>query len=120
MERLENPVAVLHEVNARLASLLVRLKPGQVDDGTFIAEGLLRSLLTDLDLAATLVRDIASRAPDRVAQQEVTQYREHLLGIREALPGIQLRLLSEHSRLTAQRTHLQGATAWAEISRKTT
>jgi hypothetical protein len=115
-----NSIADLHAVNARLTALLVRMHPDRIENARITAEGL-SGLLSELAEGAALVKALVDRLPaDREAQREVAQYRDHLLHLHEALPAVQTRLLTERSRLEAQRTHLQAASAWADVAQKLT
>ena len=56
---------------------------------------------------------------DHRIANELSAYRQQLTRIRELLPEIQIRLLSERASLEKKRLQLASASAWAESNRKT-
>jgi hypothetical protein len=108
----------LRLVNRRLSDLLARTCGAEDDPGGITPQDL-GDVLSDLLLAAACVRVASSTPGDLELASEVATYRTCLQRLRDALPKIQMRLLTEKARLEAERAHLQAASAWAETSTKT-
>ena len=56
---------------------------------------------------------------DRELDIELAEYRRQVERLRDLLPSIHRALLTERSRIEAQRSRLQAATEWARASRQT-
>ena len=56
---------------------------------------------------------------ERALEKELAEYRQNLQRLRQVLPSIQGRLLTEKARLEHARAHLDSAAAWLQASKKT-
>ncbi|HZQ23157.1 MAG TPA: hypothetical protein VFA89_10175 [Terriglobales bacterium] len=107
----------LDESNASLGNHLRKLTDPELNVAWLSAE--LVGVLSDLrDLGEWLRSETATR--DRLpVHQQLLEYRAKLEQLRNVMCALHSRLLTERSRLQAERTHLNTASEWARASRKT-
>jgi hypothetical protein len=108
----------LRSVNEKLHALLLQVRQESVGAGTGAADAFVH-LLSEVASAARLSSLFASCGGSVAASEELAKYRRTLQELRQLLPTIQARLLSDRARLEAERMHCGAATAWAEASRRT-
>ncbi|HZQ67137.1 MAG TPA: hypothetical protein VFA68_01355 [Terriglobales bacterium] len=105
--------------NRELAPLLATLERGGQQSPFVLAESLERVLLSLAQVRDSDISELNGASLDARISSELSSYRNQLVHLRELLPGIQVRLLSERSRLEKERLHLETANAWAEGNRET-
>ena len=111
-------LAYLRCANERLYALLAQLRQESVGAGIGGTDALLR-LLSEVANTARLSGMFAQCVGSAAGEKELSKYREILEELRQLLPTIQIRLLSDRARLEAERAHCCSLTAWAETSRRT-
>jgi hypothetical protein len=109
----------LRQVNDNLRSALIRLRPELKHCSTIRPQDF-SDLLSQLLRAAECLRRPPVQSQASVAlDKESLEYRRNLEKLKDFLPDLQGRLLTEKSRLETAQTHLAAAAAWARASKKT-
>jgi hypothetical protein len=118
MPRPPDALETLRQVNDNLRSALLRLRPERKRCSTIKAQDF-SDLLRQLLRAAECLRRLPPHpeAADAI-EGESLEYRGNLERLKHFLPGLQVRLLAEKSRLEAARTHVAAAAAWARARKK--
>jgi hypothetical protein len=116
MESLGISVQALEDANRKLDLLLDILRPAQASF-SISAEHMAAVLAEVLRVGEWLRAGLAHNAEGRMAQ-ELERYRLHLEQLRQLLPNVHAQLLTERSRLAAERTHLEATAAWARSASK--
>jgi hypothetical protein len=109
----------LYQVNEYLHWALIRLGPQQKHCSTIRAQDFF-DILNQLLRASDCLRGLppGSALPSALEKEALT-YRGNLEKLENFLPDIHARLLAEKVRLETAQTHLAGAAAWAQASKKT-
>lgn len=111
MESVGISVQALEGANRKLDLLLDILRPAQASF-SISTEHMAAVLAEVLRVGEWLRAGLAHNAEGRMAQ-ELERYRLHLEQLRQLLPNVHAQLLTERSRLQAERTHLEATAAWA-------
>ena len=111
MEGLGISVHALEDANRKLDLLLEILRPAQ-ESFSVSAEHMAAAMAELLRVGEWMRAGLAHNAEGRMAQ-ELDRYRLHLEDLRHLLPTVHAQLLTERSRLQAERTHLEATAAWA-------
>jgi superfamily I DNA and/or RNA helicase len=110
----------LCQVNENLRFALLRLRPERKHCSSIRPQDF-SNILSQLLLAAECLRrpKPLSRSKATVALEKESQaYRSNLEKLKRFLPDVQVRLLTEKSRLETARTHVATAAAWAQARKK--
>lgn len=123
MERLmSTPLLTLRQVNEKLRNALLRFRPDLHQCST-ILPGEFSSLRAELVRARKCLREVENTIPDpenaSALAAEACKYHTNLRKLKQILPDLQMRLLTERSRLGKAQIHLAAAAAWARASKKT-
>ena len=109
----------LRQVNDRLRSALVRLRPEQRDCSTITARDL-SDLLGEIVRAAECLRHASCHSEATLAlEEESLEYRCNLEKLDNFLPDLHARLLAERARLESAQSHVAAAVAWVRASKVT-
>jgi hypothetical protein len=111
MEGVVIPTQALREANHRLDLLLTTL--GRAQDCFPISAEQMAAALAEVLRVGEWLRAGLSNQTENGMPEELRRYRQHLEQLRQLLPGVHAQLLTERSRLEAERTHLESAAAWA-------
>ncbi len=122
---LPDMIETIRLINRRVRELMTRMQAGEVG-GTaagfapLVEAGNFYSLLEELTRAAAWLRHVPPHFMlDAEWAKEISDYRNRLECLQQALPAIHGRLLAERARLEGARSHLAAVTAWASISKET-
>lgn len=103
---------ILRQVNDTLRSALNNLRPEHRHCSS-IRPDEFSDLLHQIGRATACLYPLPPRLPvDPALENEALEFRRNLQNLRQFLPGLQVRLLAERSRLDSARTHLGAAAAW--------
>jgi len=106
-------------VNGNLRAALVRLQDAE-KHRRLIAPTEFTDLLAELHQATDSLRTRpVTSSPDEDMDREVSQYKAHLVKLRELLPSAYGRFLIEKARLENARAHVARAAAWTQAREKT-
>ncbi len=109
--------AELHIRNRRVLAGLAHLQPGS---SATIRPNDLADLRAELSSVGAKLRSLPpGQSLDADEQREVSEYHRHLQCLRQLLPYIHQRLLTEKARLEGARSRVAATAAWADISRRT-
>ncbi len=114
MESLAISAQAIADANRKLDLLLQVLRPAQ-ESFSISAEHMAAVLAEVLRVGEWLRAGLAHNAEGRMAE-ELERYRLHLEQLRQLLPSVHAQLLTERSRLQAERAHLDAAAAWARTA----
>lgn len=118
MESLAPSLQAIEKVNDKLDQLLASLHPAPASFSLTAEQ--MAAIFNEVMLVGEWLRSgLAAAAPSAMAEQ-LDRYRQHLELLRQLLPGIYSQLLTERSRIQAERNHLEAAAAWAESTGKQT
>jgi DNA repair exonuclease SbcCD ATPase subunit len=110
---------ILERVNAELVSAISRFQPEHAHASAIKAEEV-ASLRNEICRAANCLREApGSTQNDHALQQQISDFRDHLQQLKEALPALQTRLLAEQANLSKQQAQFNAAAAWIQANRKT-
>jgi hypothetical protein len=110
MEGVGISVQSIQDTNQRLDVLIEILRPAQ-DSFSVTPEHMAAVLAEVLRAGEWLRTGLARNAEGRVAG-ELERYRLRLELLRHLLPSLHAQLLTERSRLQAEKTHLEATAAW--------
>jgi len=109
----------LRAVNQNLRARLARLQGGP-NRPAVIAPTELTDLRAELIRATDYLSAVpAGSTPVPLMENEISEYRNHLVELEKILPWIQGRLLVEKARLQSLQSHMTAAKAWALASQQT-
>jgi len=112
-------IEVLRRVNGLLRSAVTRFQPERTRCSA-IQAGDLSTLRSEIRHAGDCLRALpAAAAKDPALELETRELRSNLESLKRALPGFHSRLLAEHARLAAARTHSVVASAWVQANKET-
>jgi hypothetical protein len=107
----------LHASNEKLRAGLLRLQPAY---RLAILPGDLADLRNQLIKVRAQLRSVTpGTVLDAEQQNELTQYRNQVMQLRQLLPSVYGRLLAEKVRVETARERVAATRAWTEASRKT-
>lgn len=112
MESLASSLEAIARVNKKLDGLLAAVAPAPASFSLTAEQ--MAAILAEVMRVGDWLQAGLARDPDPVLQQELGRYRLHLEQLRATLPGVYTRLLTERSRIQAERAHLESASAWAQ------
>ena len=115
----EDDLATLRAINKYLRSALVRLRPERQHCSAIKPQDL-SDLSSKIRRAADCTRRISfdPLAPAEL-KNESLEYRRNLEQLKHLLPDLQIRLLTEKSRLELEKSHVAAAAAWVGASTRT-
>jgi hypothetical protein len=110
----------LRETNVRLRSWLDGMDAERADQNS-TSPANIPFLLSELLHAGTGLRSepIPTRGIDPELDRELDEYRCNVERLRDLLPSIHHQLLTERTKLEAQRSRVQSALAWSRASLQT-
>ena len=109
----------LRQVNENLRSALLRLRPERKHCSSIRPQDF-SDILSQLLRAADCLRRLPPCSEAAAAlEKESLEYRSNLGKLKHFLPGLQVLLMAEKSRLESARTHVASAAAWARANKKT-
>ncbi len=106
----------LQQANRKLGAAVTLLN-SQSSPTVALAPAQLGVILTELLRVGEALQQGKPRNRDPEIDIEIRQYRSHLEQLRVLMPCLHAQLLTERARLEAERSHLEMASAWAEVSR---
>jgi hypothetical protein len=101
-----------------LAQLLDSMASCPAGPGSVSAE-VLATAFSEVSKVGAILNERAVTSSDPELEEAFRGYRVLLERLRASMPDLQARLLTERARLEAQRSHLENANIWAEVSRLT-
>lgn len=109
----------LRHVNRILDTLLDTLAESPHTGLGFPHDRLTRAFTEILRVEATLRSELQGTDATSLGP-EIQDYRDRLARVRNLMPSLHARLLTERARLEAERSHLEAASAWADASKNAT
>jgi len=118
MESVGISVEAMAEVNRKLTQFLDTLQPTRASHS--VTPEQMSAVFAELVRVAEWKRAGAAQHAQGPLAEELSRYHRLLEQLRQVLPSLHARLLTERSRLQAERTHLDAASAWARsLTRQT-
>jgi len=111
MEGVEPSVQSIRDTNQKLNSLIEILRPAQKSFS--VTPEYMTALLAEVVRAGEWLRDGLARNVQGRMADELERYRLRLEQLRHLLPTLHAQLLTERSRLQAEKNHLEATTVWA-------
>lgn len=112
-------LVALQRANAVLASMLARLQAGRAVSSTITSQDL-SELENQILLTGECLRNLPRHSPSTATiTKETARYLNDLQSLKDFLPYLQRHLLAEKSRLEVARSHVVGASAWADANHET-
>ena len=108
----------LKQANQKLSTVVALLSSSPAAK-VAITPDLLAAAFTEILRVGEWLQQGGIRDSDPETDIEIRQYRSHLEQLRVLMPCLHAQLLTERARLEAERSHLETASAWAEVSHTT-
>jgi len=113
-----NIVEELRSLTAKLHVQVEWAKASQAEDPKAILQHW-AELSRQIAQAGEVLREAQSETAHAEVKNALTEYRDCMQRLQEALPMIQSQLLARRSRLEPERAHAQAAAAWMERNKTT-
>ena len=112
-------IETLRQVNDRLQSTLVRLHPERSLCSTITPEDF-SAIIREISRARECLQQLSPDTDTAVpVEKELLEYRDNLEKLKQLLPDLHGRLLTEKLRLETVNNNLAAAAAWAQANEKT-